>query len=57
MGPLNEIEGKISPFYKPYMDAGANAIPGYQDTLNKLKKSLLKKLVRGTESRFANCDV
>jgi len=35
-GPLNQIPGQITPYYQPYVDAGKNALPGYQDIMQKL---------------------
>lgn len=34
--PLDKIPGTITPYYKPYAEAGMNALPGYQDIMNKL---------------------
>lgn len=36
MGDLNKIEGKVTPQYQPYINAGQNAMPGYQDIMHQL---------------------
>lgn len=33
---LNQIQGAISPYYTPYFQAGANALPGLQNQYNNL---------------------
>lgn len=50
MGPLNQIPGTITPYFKPYTDAGASALPGYQDMMHQLMSNpqdFMSKLGQG----------
>lgn len=39
MQPINQIPGTMKPYYDPYINAGTNAIPGYQDMMKKLMEN------------------
>lgn len=47
---LKQIPGQVKPLYQPYIDAGKNALPGYQDVMSQLLQNpdqFINKLGQG----------